>query len=92
MLESESGSESGINPNPKSIILVDPNPDPKSNFRIHISAFYFRIFYHVINLIISKDREFSGKVVEVVNGDALVVKNSKGFKKIHIASIRLVDT
>jgi len=38
--------------------------------------------------ISEKDREFTGKVVEVVNGDALVVKVGKTFKKIHIASIR----
>lgn len=35
-----------------------------------------------------QDREFTGKVVEIVNGDALVVKVGKVFKKIHIASIR----
>jgi len=40
------------------------------------------------NNISDKDREFTGKVVEVVNGDALVVKAGKTFKKIHIASIR----
>jgi len=45
-------------------------------------------FTAMVSNISEKDREFSGKVVEVVNGDALVVKNSKGFKKIHIASIR----
>jgi len=38
--------------------------------------------------ISDKDKEFTGKVVEIVNGDALVVKAGKAFKKIHIASIR----
>jgi len=35
-----------------------------------------------------KDREFNGKVVEVVNGDALMVKAGKVVKKLHLASIR----
>lgn len=36
-----------------------------------------------------KDREFSGRVVEVVNGDALVIlKNDGSSKKIFLASIR----
>ena len=35
-----------------------------------------------------KDREFNGKVVEVVNGDALMVKAGKVVKKVHLASIR----
>lgn len=36
-----------------------------------------------------KDKAFSGKVVEVVNGDGLVVKLAEGtFKKIFLASIR----
>ena len=40
------------------------------------------------NLVVLQDREFTGKVVEIVNGDALVVKVGKVFKKIHLASIR----
>ena len=35
-----------------------------------------------------KDRTFTGKVVEIVNGDAMVVKTESGFKKIFLASIR----
>jgi staphylococcal nuclease domain-containing protein 1 len=35
-----------------------------------------------------KDREFVGKVVEIVNGDALMVKAGKVVKKVHLASIR----
>ncbi|KAH9499055.1 nuclease domain-containing protein [Bulinus truncatus] len=35
-----------------------------------------------------KDKSFSGKVVEVVNGDGLVVKLDSAFKKIFLASIR----
>ncbi|XP_005100071.2 staphylococcal nuclease domain-containing protein 1 [Aplysia californica] len=35
-----------------------------------------------------KDKSFSGKVVEVVNGDALVLKLESSFKKIFLASIR----
>lgn len=41
-----------------------------------------------VTTIDAKDREFTGKVVEVVNGDALVVKTNKSFKKIFLASIR----
>ena len=36
-----------------------------------------------------KDREFTGKVLEIVNGDALMVKVGKVVRKIHLASIRL---
>lgn len=37
----------------------------------------------------AKDKEFVGKVVEIVNGDAIMVKRSKHeTKKIHLASIR----
>lgn len=35
-----------------------------------------------------KDRDFNGKVVEVCNGDALMVKAGKVVKKVHLASIR----
>jgi len=38
--------------------------------------------------ISDKDREFTGKVVEIVNGDALIVKVGKDFKKIFLASIK----
>merc|ERR1711970_557609 len=38
--------------------------------------------------ISDKDREFTGKVVEIVNGDAVVVKVGKDFKKIFLASIK----
>ncbi|XP_042886727.1 staphylococcal nuclease domain-containing protein 1-like isoform X1 [Penaeus japonicus] len=39
--------------------------------------------------IADKDKEFTGKVIEVVNGDALVVKRQDGStKKIFLASIR----
>ena len=38
--------------------------------------------------VITGDKEFNGKVVEVVNGDALVVKSQKTFKKIFLSSIR----
>jgi len=37
----------------------------------------------------AKDKNFTGKVVEVVNGDALMIKRSKTeTKKVHLASIR----
>jgi len=37
----------------------------------------------------AKDKNFTGKVVEVVNGDALMIKRSKTeIKKVHLASIR----
>jgi len=40
-------------------------------------------------VIPAKDKEFTGKVVEIVNGDAIMVKKSKTeLKKIHLASIR----
>merc|ERR1719431_759802 len=39
-------------------------------------------------VISEKDKEFNGKVVEVVNGDALMVKAGKVVRKIHLASIR----
>merc|ERR1712013_667809 len=39
-------------------------------------------------VISEKDKEFHGKVVEVVNGDALMVKAGKVVRKIHLASIR----
>jgi len=39
-------------------------------------------------VISEKDKEFNGKVVEVVNGDALMVKVAKNVRKIHLASIR----
>ncbi|CAB4064975.1 SND1 [Lepeophtheirus salmonis] len=43
----------------------------------------------VIPEVSAKDKEFTGKVVEIVNGDALMVKKSKTeTKKIHLASIR----
>ncbi|RUS90599.1 hypothetical protein EGW08_001596 [Elysia chlorotica] len=35
-----------------------------------------------------KDKTFSGKVVEIVNGDAMVIKTETSFKKIFLASIR----
>lgn len=35
-----------------------------------------------------KDKEFNGKVVEIVNGDALIVKTGKVVRKLHLASIR----
>jgi len=38
--------------------------------------------------VITGDKEFNGKVVEVVNGDALVVKTGKTFRKLHLASVR----
>ena len=40
-------------------------------------------------VIAAKDKEFTGKVVEIVNGDAIMVKKNKtDVKKIHLASIR----
>jgi len=39
-------------------------------------------------VISEKDKEFNGKVVEVVNGDALMVKAGKTVRKIYLASIR----
>merc|ERR1711981_16015 len=40
-------------------------------------------------VIPAKDKEFTGKVIEIVNGDAIMVKKSKSeTKKIHLASIR----
>ena len=39
--------------------------------------------------ILAKDREFTGKVIEIVNGDSIVVKKNKTeVKKIHLSSIR----
>jgi staphylococcal nuclease domain-containing protein 1 len=39
--------------------------------------------------ILAKDREFTGKVIEIVNGDAILVKKNKNeIKKIHLSSIR----
>ena len=38
--------------------------------------------------VITGDKEFNGKVVEIVNGDALVVKSAKNFRKIFLSSIR----
>ncbi len=36
-----------------------------------------------------KDKSFTGRVVEIVNGDAIMVKRSKNdTRKIHLASIR----
>ena len=42
-----------------------------------------------VNALPFKDREFTGKVVEIVNGDALMVKAGGKFRKIFLASIRL---
>eukprot|EP00092_Neocalanus_flemingeri_P012907 GFUD01013906.1.p1 GENE.GFUD01013906.1~~GFUD01013906.1.p1 ORF type:complete len:911 (-),score=260.11 GFUD01013906.1:493-3225(-) len=39
-------------------------------------------------VINEKDKEFNAKVVEVVNGDALMVKAGKTVRKIYLASIR----
>lgn len=40
-------------------------------------------------VISEKDKTFTGKVIEIVNGDAVMVKRSKNdIKKIHLASIR----
>jgi len=40
-------------------------------------------------VISAKDKEFTGKVVEIVNGDAIMVKKNKTeTKKVHLASIR----
>ena len=39
--------------------------------------------------IADKDKSFTGKVVEVVNGDSMVVKRGKGdYRKVFLASIR----
>lgn len=35
-----------------------------------------------------KDKTFSGKVVEIINGDAMVIKTETSYKKIFLASIR----
>jgi len=40
------------------------------------------------NQLSDKEREYTGKVVEVVNGDALMVKAGGKVKKLHLASIR----
>jgi len=48
----------------------------------------WRNYAPATSTVSEKDREFTGKVVEVVNGDALMVKAGKAFKKIHLASIR----
>jgi len=40
------------------------------------------------NTLSDKEREFTGKVVEVVNGDALMVKAGGKVRKLHLASIR----
>ena len=39
-----------------------------------------------------QDREFTGKVCEIVNGDALMIKAGGKFRKIFLASIRYTDT
>ena len=40
-------------------------------------------------VISARDKEFTGKVVEIVNGDAIMVKKSKNeIKKIFLASIK----
>jgi len=41
-----------------------------------------------VSTLSDKDREFTGKVVEIVNGDALMVKVGNTYKKIHLASIK----
>ena len=39
--------------------------------------------------ISAKDKQYTGKVIEVVNGDALMIKRGKNdIKKVHLASIR----
>jgi len=38
--------------------------------------------------LITGDKEFNGKVVEIVNGDAMVVKTGKTYRKLFLASIR----
>ncbi len=39
--------------------------------------------------VAEKDRAFTGRVVEIVNGDAIVIKRGKGdLKKVHLASVR----
>merc|ERR1719230_874013 len=38
--------------------------------------------------LITGDKEFNGKVVEIINGDAMVVKTGKNFRKLFLASIR----
>jgi len=40
------------------------------------------------NTLSDKEREYTGKVVEVVNGDALMVKAGGKVRKIHLASLR----
>lgn len=45
-------------------------------------------FTPAVSTLSEKDREFTGKVVEIVNGDAIMVKTGKAFKKIFLASIR----
>jgi staphylococcal nuclease domain-containing protein 1 len=48
----------------------------------------WRNYTATASTISEKDREFTGKVVEIVNGDALQVKVGKVVRKIHLASIR----
>jgi len=48
----------------------------------------WRNYAPAASTISEKDREFTGKVVEIVNGDALMVKAGKVVKKIFLASIR----
>lgn len=48
----------------------------------------WREYKPVENTLSDKEREFTGKVVEIVNGDALMVKSGGKVKKLHLASIR----
>jgi len=41
-----------------------------------------------VGAVITGDKEFNGKVVEIVNGDALMVKTGKAVRKLFLASIR----
>merc|ERR1719374_389598 len=48
----------------------------------------WRNYAPATSTVSAKDREFTGKVVEIVNGDALMVKAGGKFRKIFLASIR----
>jgi len=48
----------------------------------------WRNFKATESTISAKDREFTGKVCEIVNGDALMIKAGGKFRKIFLASIR----
>ena len=64
------------------------NRIPEQNGHVYLVTLYFLDNVFIDHIDFVQDREFTGKVVEIINGDALMVKVGKAFKKIHLASIR----